>query len=85
MARGMEEAKMDDKLAATLQSSRLLPEHWKCGKHDKTLLKVVSEKGISFLDGMSNNPDYDFQDFELSGEVLFKRVEEVCEFFKQLN
>lgn len=63
----------------------LLPEHWECSKNDKTLLKVVSDMGIQFLGLLSNNLEYGFEDIEITTDVAFKRVEEVCEFFKEFQ
>ena len=64
-------------------SSRQLPEEWQCGKHDKILLKTVSDRGFSSLEALSS----EFQDLDVPPppDVCFKRLEEVCEFFKQLN
>ena len=63
----------------------LLPEHWECSKNDKTLLKVVSDKGIQYLGLLSNNLEYGFEDIQIATDVAFKRVEEVCEFFKEFQ
>jgi hypothetical protein len=51
--------------------------------HDKSLLKAVSDKGFDVLNDLSGNPDYDMQDMHISAETAFKRIEEICEFFKE--
>lgn len=68
---------------AALASSRLLPEEWQCAKHDKILMKAVSDKGIACLEALES----DFPDLEVppTADVCFKRLEEVCEFFKQMH
>ena len=67
----------------TRASSKLLPSGWVCSIHDKILLKAVSDKGFDILDKISSNPDYEMQDMQISAEVAFKRIEEICEFFKE--
>jgi len=47
------------------------------------LLKAVSEKGFEVMNILSANPDYEMQDMEISADVGTKRIEEVCEFFKE--
>jgi hypothetical protein len=75
----------DDKLATnvTRASSKLLPSEWLCSIHDKTLLKAVSDKGFDVLNNISDNPDYEMQDMNISAETAIKRIEEICEFFKE--
>jgi hypothetical protein len=72
-----EESQMNEE-----KTSLLLPEYWDCSKHDKNLLIAVSDNGIDYLKNMSGNKDYDFEDIDFPSEVLFKRIEDVCEFFK---
>ena len=43
----------------------------------------MSDNGIEFLDRISGNKDYGFEDIEISPDVAFKRIEEVCEFYKE--
>ena len=76
---------LDDKLAAnsTRASSKLLPRGWVSSTHDKILLKAVSDRGFDILNDLSDNPDYDMQDMRISGETAIKRIEEICEFFKE--
>jgi len=42
----------------------------------------VSDNGIDFLKQISGNKDYGFEDVEITPELAFKRIEEVCEFYK---
>jgi phosphosulfolactate synthase (CoM biosynthesis protein A) len=60
----------------------MLPENWNCAKHDKNLLIAISDNGIDNLKNISGNKEYGFEDIEISPELAFIRIEEVCEFFK---
>jgi hypothetical protein len=46
-------------------------------------LKAVSDKGFDALNDLSGNPDYEMQHLHISAETAFKRIEEICEFFKE--
>jgi len=70
------------------KTALLLPDHWSCEKHDRGLLIAASDNGFDFLSIISYNKEYGFEDIEIAYDVAFKRVEEVCDFFKgyqQLN
>ena len=51
--------------------------------YDKLLLKAVSDRGFDILYDLSDNPDYDLQDMRISADTALKRIEEICEFFKE--
>jgi hypothetical protein len=76
---------LDDKLApnVTRASSKLLPRGWVCSTHDKILLKAVSDRGFDILNDLSDNPDYELLDMRISADTAIKRIEEICEFFKE--
>lgn len=59
-----------------------LPDNWDCSKHDKNLLIAVSYNGFDFLKNLSGNKEYEFDDIEIAPEIAFKRIEEICEFYK---
>lgn len=59
-----------------------MPEDWLCAKHDKNLLVVVSYNGFDFLKNLSGNKEYGFEGIDIAPDVTFKRVEEICEFYK---
>jgi len=51
--------------------------------YDKLLLKALSDRGFDILNDLSDNPDYDLQDMRISADTALKRIEEICEFFKE--
>ncbi|CDW90426.1 transforming growth factor beta regulator 1 [Stylonychia lemnae] len=65
-----------------LKSSQLLPDNWICEKHDKNLLIALNYNGFEFLKNLSGNREYGFEDIEISYDLAFKRIEEICEFYK---
>lgn len=60
-----------------------LPDNWDCPKHDKNLLIIVSYNGFEFLKDLSGNKEYGFEDIEVAEDTAFKRIEEICEFYKE--
>lgn len=64
------------------KTASLLPENWSCAKHDKNLLIAVSYNGIDFLNNLSGNKEYGFEEMQIGYDVAFKRIEEICEFYK---
>lgn len=59
-----------------------LPDNWQCALHDRNLLIAVSYNGIDCLKQLSWSKEYGFEDVEIMPEVAFKRIEEICEFYK---
>ncbi len=59
-----------------------LPEEWICDKHDRYLLKAVSENGLSFLSKLKQNADYGFDNIGVTKKRLQKRLEQLCLYFK---
>lgn len=59
-----------------------LPEEWQLDKHDKNLLKAVSENGLHYLSRLKDNTEYDFIGIRVTKKRLMKRVENLCKFFK---
>jgi len=60
----------------------MLPDNWICERHDKNLLIALNYNGFEFLKNLSGNKEYGFEDIDISYDVAFKRVEEICEFYK---
>lgn len=46
------------------------------------MLVVVSYNGFDFLKNLSGNKEYGFEGIDIAPDVTFKRVEEICEFYK---
>lgn len=67
----------------TKSSSLMLPNNWICQKHDKALLQIVSDKGFGRLNEISERPE--LSDIDINPETASKRIEDVCEFFKELH
>lgn len=51
-------------------------------KHDKGLLRAVSEQGLSYLKLLKENEQYGFENMRVPSKRLQKRVEFLCLFFK---
>ncbi|CDW85165.1 f y-rich n-terminus family protein [Stylonychia lemnae] len=60
-----------------------LPDEWICDKHDRHLLKAVSDQGLPFLNKMKENTDYGFENINVPRKRLQKRLEYLCLFFKE--
>lgn len=68
------------------RAALLLPEFWDCSVHDKNLLIAVNNNGFDFLASIAGNKEYGFQEVtDLTPDVAFKRIEEICEFFKDFQ
>jgi len=61
----------------------MLPNNWICQKHDKALLQLVSDIGFGRLNEISERPE--FLDVNINLETASKRIEDVCEFYKELH
>lgn len=61
----------------------MLPDNWICQKHDKALLQFVSDKGFGHLNEIIDRPE--FSDIDVNSDAASKRIEEICEFFKELH
>ncbi len=61
----------------------MLPNNWICQKHDKALLQLVSDIGFGRLNEISERPE--FLDVNINPEAASKRIEDVCEFYKELH
>jgi len=75
----------DDEYASMVEekAALLLPEFWDCTVHDKNLLIAVNNNGFDFLASVGGNKEYGFKDvLDITPDVAFKRIEEICEFFK---
>eukprot|EP00347_Sterkiella_histriomuscorum_P008411 403345196 len=77
-----------ENLSAVLRGERelnktKLPEEWICDKHDRNLLKAVSDNGLSYLNKMKENTDYGFENVNVPRKRLQKRLEFLCLFFKE--
>ena len=64
-----------DNLAEILREERenkktKLPDDWIVDKHDRMLLKAVSDNGIPYLSKLRENPDYGFCDTNVSKKRL---------------
>ena len=47
-----------------------LPEEWIVDKHDRMLLKALSEHGYPFLSKLRENTDYGFENINVSKKML---------------
>jgi hypothetical protein len=67
-------------------SKNSLPtNNWDCATHDKALLIAVNEHGLSYMDKMSNNKDYNFQNINITPEEATNRINFLCEFFRDFS
>ena len=69
-----------------------MPEVWSIKKHDKGLLKAVSQKGFEHLKMLVGQDVYGFEDVKedmlaKEGEdvvkVLYKRIEDICQVYRE--
>lgn len=67
------------------EQSLILPEGWKCETHDKGLLFAVADNGFRFLQTLSNVATYGFESIKVDYEVAKKRVEYLCQFFREFS
>eukprot|EP00347_Sterkiella_histriomuscorum_P020477 403337650 len=65
--------------------AQILPENWSCERHDRGVLTAVNTSGFEALQTLSGNKDFGFEDLEISPDLAFKRVEEICEFYKEFQ
>jgi hypothetical protein len=61
-----------------------LPLNWNCTTHDIALLRSVNENGLSFLNFLSNNKEYNFENVFISPEDALNRLSYLCEFFREI-
>ena len=47
-----------------------LPEEWICDKHDRYLLKAVSENGLQFLGKLKENQEYGYENMRVPKKRL---------------
>jgi len=62
-----------------------LPECWDCAVHDRNLLLAVEENGLSYVEKISQNPNYNFENIEISPEDATARINYLCEFFRDFS
>lgn len=70
-----------------------MPEIWQTKKHDKGILKAVSQKGFDFLKQVIGDKDYGLDDItedlivnEKEADavlILYKRIEEICLVYRE--
>ncbi len=72
----------DDYSMIDEKAALILPEFWTCDIHDKNLLIAVNNNGFDFLTQLSNNKDYGFENIDITPDVAFKRIEEICDFYR---
>jgi hypothetical protein len=60
-------------------------ENWDPSVHDKALLIAVNENGLNYLNNISNNKEYGFQNIELSYDEALARVNFLCEYFRDYS
>ena len=47
-----------------------LPDEWICDKHDRYLLKAVSENGLQYLGKLKENQDYGYENIRVPKKRL---------------
>ena len=63
-----------------------VPEGWECKKHDKCLIKAVSDHGFDKLSELSDNNDCGFKGIQdISSEFALKRISKICEYFRHVQ
>ncbi len=75
-------------IEATNSSNTLpqnLPTNWDCSLHDKNLLIAVEENGFSFLNNLSGNSNYGFEEIVISCDDAVSRINFLCEFLRDFS
>lgn len=75
-------------IEATNSSNTLpqnLPTNWDCSLHDKNLLIAVEENGFSFLNNLSGNSNYGFEEIVISYDDAVSRINFLCEFLRDFS
>jgi hypothetical protein len=62
-----------------------LPNNWDCSVHDISLLRAVDINGLSILNILSGNRDYNFGDVNISPDDALNRLSYLCEFFREFS
>lgn len=62
-----------------------LPAGWDCANHDKGLLNAVADNGLSYLNNLSNSPNYNFDKMSISYDEGLNRINYLCEFFRDFT
>jgi hypothetical protein len=76
-------------LIEATNSANTLPQNlltnWDCSLHDKNLLIAVEENGFAFLNNISGNSNYGFEDIVISYDDAVTRINFLCEFLRDFS
>jgi hypothetical protein len=76
-------------LIEATNSANKLPQNlipnWDCSLHDKNLLIAVEENGFAFLNNISGNSNYGFEDIVISYDDAVTRINFLCEFLRDFS
>lgn len=62
-----------------MTTTLLLPDGWLCAKHDRALLQKAGLKGFEAI----KEAIEDLEGMDIEPELAIKRIEEVCEYYKE--